>query len=94
MVNLLHMTDGFKVILGSFFVHLAALVTILAVVRPPDFGDDIQSTTRAKQMYLTLITMHMLTCAVRGVTIFVHEDAAFFNPFIILGTFVNFAMLC
>ena len=41
MINLLQMTDGFKVILGSFFVHLAALITMIAEVRPPEYADDL-----------------------------------------------------
>ena len=94
MINLLQMTDGFKVILGSFFVHLAALITMIVEVRPPEYTDDMQRTDKARSIYWCLLTMHMCICIVRGVTIFVNEDAAFANPFLTLYVVIIVAILC
>lgn len=40
MVHNVSVVDGLKVALGSLFIQIAALLTLVIMGRPPDFGDD------------------------------------------------------
>ena len=69
--------DGFKVILGHFTIHLAALIVLAAVAHPPGFPCDASEstcnetdigasdTTREKDavaIYVQLIVFHLFGC--------------------------------
>ena len=85
MLNILHMTDGFKVILGSFLVHLAALIVILASISPPEYAEDAELTSQAENLWCTLIVLHALIFLIRVLTLFVSENFAVINTVLILA---------
>ena len=94
MINLLHMTDGFKVILGSTFVHASALITIAAMIRPPEYEDDIERTERALGIFYALVVMHFCCGVIRGLTLFFSEHCAVFNSFLTFGVTLVIILLC
>ena len=88
------MTDGFKVILGSTFVHASALITIAAIIRPPEYEDDIERTERAHGIFYALIAMHFCCGVIRGLTLFFSEHCAVLNSFLTFGVTLVIIMLC
>ena len=37
MINNYSVVDGLRVILGNFVIHVAALIALVALARPPDY---------------------------------------------------------
>ena len=40
MFYLKFVSDGFKVIIGPWIVHMAQFLTLMIMIRPPDYEDD------------------------------------------------------
>ena len=93
MINLLSVTDGFKVILGSFLLHFAALATMIISVRPPEY-DDSDRTSGAQVIYYTLIAMHLVLGVVKYITTFVNDSMLMINAIFMLSVVFILACLC
>ena len=55
--------DGFKVMLGSWYLNLVVLITLIVAVRPPDYEADEAKTKEARQLYIILIAYHFVFSA-------------------------------
>ena len=59
-VHLKSSIDGFKVMLGSWYLNLAVLITLIVAVRPPEYDNDDAKTKEARQLYILLIAYHLV----------------------------------
>lgn len=60
MIQLRSIVYGFRVILGSWIVHLAAFLVLLFDIRPPNYKDDRERTQQAKIIYWVLLMTHLV----------------------------------
>ena len=59
-IHLKSSIDGFKVMLGSWYINLGVLLTLMIAVRPPDYDADETKTKEASNLYIILIAYHFL----------------------------------
>ena len=91
MINILSTVDGFKVIMGSWIVNLAALLTLLLAIRsPPDYGEDSQRTYHAKLLFSGLVLIHLFLGIVKYVSLFLSRV---FWDWIVLFCLVNIVVM-
>lgn len=62
-IHLKSSIDGFKVMLGSWYLNLAVLITLIVAVRPAKYDLDDAKTKEARQLYIVLIAYHLVFSA-------------------------------
>ena len=80
MLNLKSVIDGFKVVMGSWLIHIAALLTMVIFVRPPDYPEDAGKTREAKIVYSVLIILHFVLTIVKFVKLYVSDKISMLGP--------------
>ena len=60
MIKLKSVADGFNVILGSYLTQLAALLTMLLVIRKPPTYEDEERDQKAKILFSFLVIYHFI----------------------------------
>ena len=53
------MVDGFSVIIGSYLVHLAALIVLISCIRVPEYTD-LTRQSQANTIYWLLLFVHLI----------------------------------
>ena len=59
MINNYSVVDGMRVILGTFIMQLGGLITLVAMVRPPEY-DDQDRQERVRHFFWELVVAHIL----------------------------------
>ena len=94
MLNLRSVVDGFKVIIGSFLIHIAALLAMAIAVRPADYPEDVDRTERAKTTYIYLMVLHAALAVVKYIKMFMNDHVNILSPVFMLIEVVVMTDLC
>ena len=94
MFSYISVIDGFKVILGSYLLHVAAFLSMIIAVRPPDYTDNPEQTEKAKTIYYVLLTMHIVLAVLKYINIFVNKKLMVVNAISMFGVILIFGHLC
>ena len=66
MLQLFSVLDGFAIIVGGVVTHLAALFSLLVVIRvPPEYNDEVK-TRGAYEIFVALAVLHVFVCIGKG----------------------------
>ena len=83
-------TEGFFVILGTTYTHIAALLTLLFIVKTPPAYTHEERNTNAQIVYSMLIVYHVMLAAVDYMALwktrYFQDKIYFFMMFVIILT--------
>ena len=94
MLNLKSVIDGFKVVIGNWMVHIAALLTMIIFVRPEEYNDDHGRSDRAMGIYIALIIMHIVLALVKFIKMFVTDEISIITPVFMLLVVIMTIYMC
>ena len=65
MVNLISTIDGFRVVIGSWMIHIAELLVIIMSLHKPPVYPQEERTTEAAWLFGWLCIMHFIMAAIK-----------------------------
>ena len=94
MFYLKFVSDGFKVIIGPWIVHMAQFLTLMIMIRPPDYEDDEEKTRAAHVIYGVLIAGHFGIGAMKYYTMHVNGVLSPIYSVLMLSCVITLVYLC
>ena len=88
MIDLTSVEDGFSAILCSYTIKFAALVTLLAVIRPPSYAD-VAREQAAKEIYWTLAAEHTILFFAQIYSLYCGDLYIFSYIFVMIAVFIS-----
>ena len=89
MIDLTSVEDGFSAVLCSFAIQIAALVTMLAVIRPPTYDADVDRGQAAQQIYWTLAVEHAILFVAQYYSLNCGDLYIFSYVFVMIAVFIS-----
>ena len=78
MINQYSVVDGLRVILGNQVIHVAALITLIAMARPPDY-DSEEERDIAVSLFWELVASHILFAICNFLYAFIYNASVLLN---------------
>ena len=88
MIFLKSVIDGCQVILGTYLLHLAALITMVICIRIPEYENDETRNSQAVTIFWLLLAMHFVLAVYQYLRLFWIESLDMAGPILMFGVVV------